>query len=246
LYEYVRFRQWNWWFLFVLAISLSFGIGVPNYNIALWDIAITKQSFTNSPETKLALREGNACTCTSVLIYTRSVFLNHRALASIIPGPRLIEKRIYWAAVWQRLRITALGGLPLKQMGTWLYSLWSLSPYFTSQLSLLRAILILSSRLHDDLLCSLFLFEFPWHHFFYLAVPLGALFGRPFRSPRLTPPPPNNTKIWKFQNLFWDTWYNSLDRDRHIGGHTARHKIKEENRGLNLFPEPTTSLLLFI
>jgi hypothetical protein len=41
-----------------------------------------------------------------------AVFLNRRAaaryrtLASIIPGPRLIEKRIYRAAVCQRLRTT--------------------------------------------------------------------------------------------------------------------------------------------
>jgi hypothetical protein len=45
---------------------------------------------------------------------SRAVFLNRRAaaryrvLASIIPGPRLIEKRIYRAAFWQRLRTTAM------------------------------------------------------------------------------------------------------------------------------------------
>jgi hypothetical protein len=36
------------------------------------------------------------------------VFLNSRALASIIPSPRLVEKRIYRAAVWERLRTTGL------------------------------------------------------------------------------------------------------------------------------------------
>jgi hypothetical protein len=40
----------------------------------------------------------------------KAVFLNHRALASIIPGPRLIEKIIYQVKVWQRLRTTALKG----------------------------------------------------------------------------------------------------------------------------------------
>jgi hypothetical protein len=50
-----------------------------------------------------------------------TVFLNHRAaapylvLASIIPDPRLIEKRIYRAAVWQRLRTTGLVWCSEKQ-----------------------------------------------------------------------------------------------------------------------------------
>jgi hypothetical protein len=55
------------------------------------------------------------------------VFLNRRALASIIPGPRLI-KEIYRAAVSQRLRATAVAGkgkvvptfikhIPLKLLG---------------------------------------------------------------------------------------------------------------------------------
>jgi hypothetical protein len=47
----------------------------------------------------------------------KPVFLNrrtatrYRTLASIISGPRLIEKRIYRAALWQRLRTTDLNGL---------------------------------------------------------------------------------------------------------------------------------------
>jgi hypothetical protein len=51
---------------------------------------------------------------TSVAAPSKAVFLNrraatrYRALASIIPGPRLIEKRIYRAAVRQRLRTTGL------------------------------------------------------------------------------------------------------------------------------------------
>jgi hypothetical protein len=40
--------------------------------------------------------------------YSRPVFLNCWALASTIPGSRLIKKRIYRAAVSQRLRTTAL------------------------------------------------------------------------------------------------------------------------------------------
>jgi hypothetical protein len=40
--------------------------------------------------------------------FLRPVFLNRRVLTLIIPGPHLIEKRIYRAAVWQRLRTTAL------------------------------------------------------------------------------------------------------------------------------------------
>jgi hypothetical protein len=40
--------------------------------------------------------------------YSIPVFLNCWALASIIPGPRLKEKRIYQATVWQRLRTTVL------------------------------------------------------------------------------------------------------------------------------------------
>jgi hypothetical protein len=48
-------------------------------------------------------------------VFHGAVFLSRRAaarywaLASIIPGPRLIEKRIYRAAVSQRLRTTAIG-----------------------------------------------------------------------------------------------------------------------------------------
>jgi hypothetical protein len=49
-----------------------------------------------------------------LLEYHKTVFLNRRAaaryqaLASVISCPRLIEKRIYRAAVWQRLRTTAI------------------------------------------------------------------------------------------------------------------------------------------
>jgi hypothetical protein len=51
------------------------------------------------------------------------VFLNRRAaaryriLASIIPGPRVIEKIIYRAAVWQRLRNTDLSFILHRRAG---------------------------------------------------------------------------------------------------------------------------------
>jgi hypothetical protein len=44
----------------------------------------------------------------SAVFLNRQAAARYRALASVIPDPRLIEKRIFLAEVWQSLRTTAL------------------------------------------------------------------------------------------------------------------------------------------
>jgi hypothetical protein len=52
--------------------------------------------------------------CSIPVFLNRRAAARYRALASIIPGPRLIEKRIYRAAVSQRLRTTGLYSIQLS------------------------------------------------------------------------------------------------------------------------------------
>jgi hypothetical protein len=56
---------------------------------AYTDIHVLSGIRTNDPSVRAS--EDKSC--------LRRVFLNRRALASVIPGPRLTEKRIYRAAV---------------------------------------------------------------------------------------------------------------------------------------------------
>jgi hypothetical protein len=66
-------------------------------------------------------------------IFFRRATARYRARTSIILGPRLIEKRIYRAAVWQRLRITVLKhhtilSVRVKALGLYFeHCMWSVS-----------------------------------------------------------------------------------------------------------------------
>jgi hypothetical protein len=88
----------------------------PVLNSCTWECSITKQLAPHEARQQtdlLHLSMHHPTNCSSPVFLNRRAVAQYQTVASIIPGPHLIKRRLYQAAVSKRLRTTVLVYLQL-------------------------------------------------------------------------------------------------------------------------------------